>query len=131
MSVYSALQTAIYNRLSGDATLASYGVNVADVTSDNRAYPLVQIGEDEFQDFSSHTFDGFDVRIRIHTWTQAHGMKTCKQIQDRIYALMHEWDPQINGQKRVSLRLTLSRANLDPDGRTIHGIDEFQLLLGG
>lgn len=126
------LQQKIFERLNGDSTLVTtYGCRVADVSPDSSTYPLVQIGEDDLSDFSSHTFDGFRGLLRIHTWTQSHGMKNCKLIQARIYDLLHEWNPQVTGQKTISLRSTLVQTMLDQDGRTQHGINEFEIILGG
>lgn len=126
------IQQAVYTLLNADATLtATLGASIYDNVPDNSDYPYVQVGDDQIDDWSSHTFDGFEGRITIHTWTQGRGRKTCKQIQDRIYTLLHEADLSISDQKTVSLRTGLTTTILDPDGRTYHGVSQFDFLLGG
>ena len=134
MSTHPAvdLQARIYQILSGDSTIASLvSTRIYDNAPDNAVYPFIQIGDDEFEDWSSHTFDGFSVTFTIHVWTQAQGMKTCKQIQTRIHELFHNVRLVINAQKTVSLRAGLATSMLDPDGRTHHGVSRFNLILGG
>lgn len=127
-----ALQTKIYTLLSADTTIVTtYGCDVYDHAPDNEPYPFIVIGEDSLDEFGAHDFDGFTVTIDIHTWTQAEGKRACKLIQDRIYALLHEADLALTGQKTISLRGGLQTTILDPDGRTYHGVNRFNLILGG
>lgn len=130
-----ALQTKIYSLLAADATLIAMLANGAssinDNTPDNSEFPYIQIGEDTFGDWSAHDFDGFDGDITLHVWTQGRGRKECKQIQDQIYAVLHNIDLSLTGRNTVSFRCSLSETLLDPDGSSYHGVMKFGFLLGG
>lgn len=129
----SLVQQKIYQLLSEDDEITEdYGANVYDQVPDNTDGTYIVIGDDKFDDFGSHTFDGFKVELNIHTFTDiSRGRKLCKQIQGRIYELLHNVDLAITGQKTVSLRTGLQETLLDPDGRTYHGVNKFNLILGG
>jgi len=124
------LQTKIFSLLDADATLTTtLGVSVYDHTPDNEPYPFVQVGEDTFDDWSAHDFDGRQVTFQIHTWTQGEGRKTCKQIQDRVYTILNNIDLAITGTKTIALRSGTTTTMLDPDGRTHHGVNSFDLII--
>lgn len=126
------VQTKIFETLSEDQVLGALGVTVFDNIPDNqRPYPFVQVGDDEFDDWGAHDIDGFKVGITIHTWSQAEGRKECKQIQDKIYDILHELDLELDDQVTVSMRSGLITTMIDPDGRTYHGVNKFNLILGG
>jgi hypothetical protein len=132
MHALLSLQKKIYQLLEEDDEITSdYKCRVFDHVPDNVGYPFIVIGDDSFDDFSSHTTDGFAVTMTIHTWTQGEGKKRCKEIQSRIYEIIHKADLELAGQKTVSLRAGLTTTILDPDGRTYHGVNVFNLLLGG
>lgn len=133
MSRYNdLLQTKIYQLLSADTELVTtLGCQVLDHVPDNTEAPYIVIGDDSFDDFGAHDVDGFKVDVTIHTWVESKGKKTCKQIQARIYELLHDVDLAITGQKTITMRTGLQTTLLDPDGRTYHGVNKFNLILGG
>jgi hypothetical protein len=133
MAVHAALavQAIIYTLLSADDQLSTLGVTVYDHAPDNASYPYIVIGEDAFDDFGAHDVDGFEAVLEMHTWTQAEGKKPCKEIQDRLYQLLHDTDLGLSEHKTISLRGGMTTTMLDPDGRTYHGVNRFNLILGG
>lgn len=125
------LQAKIYNVLKNDHFVVQQGAGVYDHAPDNAAYPFFEIGDDQFNSWDSHTFDGFEVEMTIHTWTQGQGKRQCKELMSRLYELLHNTDLSLNSQKTVALRSGLNTIMLDPDGRTFHGVSRFNLILGG
>ncbi len=125
------LQKKLYDVLRNDAYLVQQSVGVYDAAPDNASYPFIQIGDDQFNSWDSHTFDGFQVEITLHTWTQGEGKKACKEIMGRLYELLHNTDLMLTSQKTIALRAGLNTIVLDPDGRTFHGVSRFNLILGG
>lgn len=127
------VQQKIYQLLSADSEITStYEAGIYDQVPDNTEGCYVVIGEDTFDDNSSHTHNGFKVEISLHTFTDVNkGKKRCKQIQGRIYELLHNIDLGLTGQNTVNMRSGLQETLLDPDGRTYHGINKFNLILGG
>lgn len=125
------LQSKLYNVLKNDVFFIQQGCSVYDHAPDGAAYPFVEIGDDAIQSWDSHTFNGFDVEITLHTWTQGEGKRQCKELMSRIYELLHNTDLMLNSQKTIALRAGLNTIMLDPDGRTFHGVSRFNLILGG
>jgi hypothetical protein len=128
-----ALQTAVYNKLTGDATLVALlasASSVYDSPPENVAMPYLTIGDDPAEDFGSATFRGRDAQIQVHTWAQGKGHKSAKEIMDRIWSLLHEGSLTLSGHTLVLMRFVSDRIMVDPDdGRTYHGVQIFRALL--
>lgn len=131
--VQKVLQERIYSILSTDTIL--FGVcgltGVFDFVKDNQSFPYVKIGDDVLNDWSNHSDCGFQGTSTIHSWSQAAGKAQVMGIMDRIYMLLNNVDLALVGFKTVSCRQGQSRILLDPDGYTHHGIQIFNLMLGG
>lgn len=125
------LQEKIYQTLKDDRTIQELCCGVYDNVPDNSAYPYIEIGEDEYDDWSSHTHDGFDGSVWIHVWSEYPGRKEVKLIQNRIYELFHNQDMGIDNFPTVTFLQELCRNFKDPDGRTHHGVQRFDFLFGG
>lgn len=127
----SLVQQRVYTLLTGSAAVNALVSNrVYDVVPDNPTYPFIIIGDDEYRDFSTHTDLGFEGFIQVDTWSQSHGKKECKEIQNAIYDVLNNIDLSLTGFKTLSLRCNLSNTDKDPDGRTIHGVQRFDFLIG-
>lgn len=129
--VQTVLQTKIYEMLTGDVTLMDLVDGVFDFVPDNEAFPYVTIGLDEQSDFSTHTDNGFVGFIQIDVWSRSPGKKETKDIQNRIYELLHPNLVTLTGFKVNNFRCDLTRIEKDPDGITHHGIQRFNTLIGG
>lgn len=125
------MQKKIYSILSGDSALSDLIQGVFDSVPDNTDRAYIVIGEDDFQDWSSHAHDGFLGDVTIHVWSEARGQKEVKTIQNRLYELLQNVDLGLTGFKTINFRLDLCEVLKDPDGRTQHGIIRFNFLLGG
>ena len=126
-----SVQQKVYTVLTGDATLMGLIEGVYDNVPDNPLAPYVTIGDDEYSDFSSHTHDGFEGSVQIDVWSEAVGRKECKTIQNRIYTLLQNLDLAIDGFPTLNFKCGLSTVEMDPDGRTYHGVQRFDFLIGG
>ena len=122
------LQEKIYEILSSDGTLTAL-CDVYDTPEDNSNYPYVCIGNDDFGEFDSHSFNGFDGFIQIDTWAQGMSKMPCKEIQARIYTLLHNVDLGLPNFDTIALRCSLQNVLDDPDGRTKHGVQRFNFIL--
>jgi len=129
------LQTKLFTLLDGDAALATLvGSNkVFEFIPDNTALPYVEIGAiTQSGDFGGHDFSGFDGEYEIHTWSDTTGNEQCQQIMNRVYEILHGRDLDLaGGFKTLSNRCVSSSIEKDPDGRTRHGVQRFELLTGG
>ena len=127
--VLNPLQARIFALLDGDATLGALVNAIHDNTPDEAPLPYVVIGDDSMSDFGGHTFDGFEGPVTIHAWTEGEGRKANKDILNRIYEILHNIDIAIPGFTTIVFRCTLSEVLLDPDNRTYHGIQRYNLTV--
>jgi hypothetical protein len=125
------IQAAIFDALSGDAQLTSMATGVFDQVPEKTAFPYVTIGENTLSDWGSHTFDGANAIVTIHTWARGGGRKKCKEIMGEIYRILHNGSIAIDGFSLVVLRFEFGETIKDPDGQTYHGVQRFKLLVGG
>lgn len=138
-------QISIYNRLSGDSTLAvALGTTVAgtqkifDHVPDSTEFPFVVIEAKPWEDRGNHTSEGLAAEVFIHTWYQpgkgsftGRGDKQTQLIQKRIDELLHKYALSISGWTTLILRRSVMNILTEPDNVTKHGIQQFKLFLGG
>lgn len=128
------LAAKIYDTLRNDATIQGFVSNPARVydqsVPDETNYPYITY-DLEFQDFNAHTLQGFRGFVQVDVWDQAQGFKVTRQIQDRIYTLLHQVDPNITNFKNLALYESLRNDEKDPDGRTYHGVQRFEFIFSG
>lgn len=130
----AALQDAIYNQLSGDSAITNAVVGIYDnpqqVTDpDNNAlFPIITIGDDQLNAFDTDTELGTDAIVTVHTWTRASNFYSCKLIQDMIYQTLHRATIAVNDSILIDCMAELQTVARDPDGVTIHGVQQFKVL---
>lgn len=122
----------LYSTLNNDSALNSF-VNgrIYSNVPDNPTYPYIVIGDFELNDFGSHTFDGVDGSISFHVYTQSFNKKSNMQITNRLYALLHNTDLGIEGFATINFRANFNSVIREPDNRTHHGIQRYDIILGG
>jgi hypothetical protein len=125
------LQEKIYDILRGDTELQNLKAKVFDNVPEDTCPPYIEIGEDEYDDFSSHDFDGFDGSVWIHVWSESAGRKELKQIQNRVYELLHDQDMAIENFPTLTFLQEFCKNFKENDGRTHHGVQRFDFLMGG
>lgn len=134
MSVEWPLQVALYARLSGDPALSGLGVTVYDVPPVSEAgdiagdFPQIACGKILPGPLDTTSRIGFDVVIRLHTRSSTQSFKECREIQSRIFDLLHKQVFAVAGFNLISLRREGSDCDQDPD-RIIHGVCEYRALL--
>jgi len=127
-----AVQTAIYDAVSGDAavsdlvaTVVDFGPTAADASS---IYPYVAIGDVIFGEMDTDTTNGFDAVLRVHTWTNTGSAKLCRDIQGAIYDVLHNGDLTIPGFNVINIYREDSDVTLVQSGAH-HGVCEYRALL--
>lgn len=130
MSLHSFnLASAIYGRLTGDATLMGIVEGVYDDVPQDTAYPYVVVGEETTINAGTKTKDGVEYTLTIHVWSRYRGLKQAKQIMERIYELLHNYDLTVSGASLVNLRQEFSATFVDADGLTRHGVIRFRAMV--
>lgn len=127
MSLHSFnVATAIYSRLTGDATLVGLVEGIYDDVPQDTAYPYVVIGEETTVNNGSKTLDGQEYTLTLHVWSRYRGFKEVKQIMERIYTLLHNYDLSATGASVANLRQEFTSTLMDADGLTRHGVIRFR-----
>ena len=93
MSAASALQKAIFARLSGDAALtALVGANgITDRRLAEPASPLVVIAGIDSTDHSTATEAGEAHMVTLEAWSEAAGHRQAQAIAAVVRAALHRW----------------------------------------
>ena len=133
MGIRVELQKDIYAALTGDVILMAKITGVFDFVPQNQSYPYIQIGETDFTDWSTHTFDGFAGLITINLWHRpgSRGRAPLHDIMDDIYRILNKNLFSIPSSTIVSMRYDFSNIIVDPDTVTYHGVTRFKILIGG
>jgi len=126
-----AVQTAVYDRLTGDPTLMALVDAVNDQVPENAAFPYVAIGEDTAVDFGTKSEPGQELTLTLHAWSRAHGRKQVKDILARVHALLHEQALPVSGFSHVLTRFAFTETFRDPDGLTQHGVARYRVVVQG
>lgn len=115
------LQKSIYQILSSDATLTGMVVGIFDRVTEGTATPYITIGEAEGRDWSTKTTRGMRYTLPVHAWSRHGGRKQAADILDRVYTLLHDASPALNGHALILLRCLGSEIVLLDDGLTYRG----------
>jgi hypothetical protein len=116
-----ALQGAVFEALSGDATLQGLlgGANVFDGAPRNQPAPYVHLGEITARDWSTATEAGSEISFAIVAWSRAEGRSEGLAIADRVVTLLHDAALDLDGWRLVNLRhVATETARVEkPEGR--------------
>jgi len=95
------LRQALYNRLTGDATLAGMVTGVFDYVPETQEFPYIYIGE--FTEVSNHTFtrEGRIVTGALHVWSEQKSDMELLEIVDRLTTLLDHNEFAVNGWHMV------------------------------
>ena len=141
----SETQKTIYTTLAADAALQTLlgttpaAPKVFDSVPDETAYPYVKLMIKPTTNRDNESYDGVEINYQISVWNRGdEGDKKTQAIQQRIEQLLLKKDAAdyrtdelcIDGWNVVSHSRTLIDIAEEPDGRTRHGIQTFNLMLG-
>ena len=120
------LQQAIYNALTGDATLMGMVQGVHDHVPQGAAFPYVTVGEGSARPWRAVGLDGVETTLILHVWSRERGRKQAKQIMAEMHRILDDADLAVPGHALIWLRFEFSETILDSDGITYHGIAWYQ-----
>lgn len=131
-------QKTIYQTLANDSILqALLGTTPAnpkifDHVPDSKSYPYIKIAIKPMQDRGNHDWEGVQFQYQIDVWNQGvnQGDLKVQQIQARVDELLHKQDICIDGWNIIVHRRSTIDILDEPDGRTKHGVQIFNLFLG-
>lgn len=129
MSFEVAIQTAIYNALTGDSGLMALVEGIYDSVPQTEIFPYVTIGDDNHVGWTTNTTLGTDAQIVIHVWSRDRGRKEIKIIQGAIYDILNRANLTYSGYDIINIEMLDSSSFLDNDGLTRHGVQTFNVLI--
>jgi hypothetical protein len=109
----NALQKAIYDTLSGDATLtATIGANgMFDHRMTGKPMPYLVIADSDTRDFGP---DAEEHLLTIEAWSDTDGRKQVQSLADRVKALLHDAALMPSGATLVNLQHRSTRVRREP-----------------
>lgn len=125
------LQTALYQRLAGDAALAALATGgVWDEVPEGAEHPYVRIGDHLSIEDNDHSGFGREVTVTIHVWSKARGNAQGQAIAARIGELLDEQERQlhVDGHRVVSCRSEFDQALADPNPEIRHHVIRFRII---
>ncbi len=128
LSPIKEIQKAIYLKLTNDATLAALISGVFDKVNQDTAFPYVTIGGNNSVDWGSHTFDGRETTINIHSWSESQGSKEAQSLMFEIHRILHRNTLTVTGHVAILLRNEFEEIMVEDDQITHHGIQRFRLI---
>lgn len=128
MSIETALQTAIFNKISGAVIVSGTAVPVYDNVPQPSAFPYITVGHDTHVAWDTDTSVGFESTVTIHTWSRYNGMSETKLMQGQLYDLLHRYQLSVTGFVLVDVEFDYAESMLDPDGQTRHGVVRFRII---
>ena len=128
-------QEVIYTLLSADTqlqTLLGGTGKIFDFVPDKQPFPFITIGAGVWTDRGNETYEGWENDLQIHVWYRAPGRGRLKvqEIQKRVDELLHRQDPCIEDWSIIVLRRKFVDIIVDDDNVTLHGIQNFKLMIG-
>ena len=131
----SAIQRAIFTRLSGLSSVASLvnGIYATipqpDDAGDAALFPYITIGNDSAAPMDTKTSDGVSVSIQIDVWSRAGNYIEAKDIAQAIYDALQKFDLVVVGANTISCNFASSSVFDDPDGVTKRVMTLFTVTL--
>lgn len=123
------LQTFIFTLLNTDASLLSLGVTgVYDKVPDNQEYPYIRFESIDASDWDNHSSTGFAGSMTIKAFDRSDSSLVTKQIQSRIYELLHDGALDLPSFKKINFRCTLTNDTIENDSRTRNGTQNFDFI---
>lgn len=109
------VQSAVYGKLTGDATLAGMISGVYDYVPEDVDYPFVVIGEALETPDNWHGGFGRETVITLHVWSRYQGYAQALRIGAQVTALLDHQPLTITGLAWIATRFEFSQTLTDPE----------------
>jgi hypothetical protein len=131
MSLSQELQRVIYERLVADAGVHAV---VEDRIYDNRPaaanFPCVTFGPSDSIEDDAECITGAVETLQIDCWARENGrIAPVKPVVDAVKKALHLKEIDLVAGSAVEVRVTMTRAFMDPDGLTAHGVVMVQVII--
>ncbi len=129
-----AIQQAVYDKLTGAAAITSlvpaarivdFGPRENDASA---IYPYVSFGGLLLSEYDTDDTNGFDMALRLNTYSDQGGSMQCRQIQDAIYATLHLASLTVSGYNPI-ITYRVDTQIMQTSRGAFHGVCEYRSLL--
>ena len=132
MSIFSnTILREVYEKLTADSALMSL-VNdaVYDHVLQTQNYPFIAVGELVENEFNNDDPEQMnEASLTIHTYSRKDGRQEVNEIQERITRVLHRAELSASGFNFISIDHEQSQSFTDADGKTRHGVVEFNISI--
>lgn len=129
------LQASIFAILRSDSALGQIiGDRIYDNVPDEETFPYVVIGDDDVNDWTTHTFKGFKGTSTINVWSRREnerGKDEVKRIMSLIWLALDNKDLGLPNRIQVNFSGERSFVLTESDNRTQQGVIIFTFIFGG
>lgn len=122
------VQTAVYDALTGDATLTALVNGVFDHVPEGTDYPYVELGEATATAENSHDRTGKDQVLTLHVWSDHHGYSEALNIAARIAVLLEHQALTLTNDHHVYTQFEFAQTLRDPDPAVRHVPVRFRIV---
>jgi hypothetical protein len=124
------LQQAIYDELTGNTALMAAVAGVFDkVAKGYNSFPYVTLGDNISTPNDTDTASGSFCTYTVHVWSRKAGKKESKEIMGLVYTALNRAALSVTGYNAVDCIFSDGSTELDPDGKTYHGTQAFNITL--
>jgi len=123
------LQKAVYDKLSGDATLGALITGVFEYVPEGTNFPYVVIDDMKLKPWSNLSKKGSEINFSIKTYCRERGSKTCLDIMDNVEDLLDEAALTVTNHALIHILLEYSEVEQKKDGLNYVGVSKFKALL--
>jgi hypothetical protein len=110
---------------------ALVSTRIHDRAPDGVRFPHVEIGTVASIPFDGQALRGMDALMQIDVWSRRTGAVQCRQIMAAIKNALHFQPLTLDAGALVMMRVSALRDMRDPDGVTVHGVIDLQILTDG
>ncbi len=126
---YYAVQKAVYDVLSADATLMATVSGIFDFVPQDTDYPYVTIGNSRLMDYSTVITTSFRQTLTIQVYSRSRGRKEVSDIMAQVHGLLHDTTPAADDHSIVDLRYVGGDITQNRDGLSYSGNMQFDVLV--
>lgn len=122
-------QTAVYARLTADATLAGLVAGVFDEVPESTVMPYVVLGEATEESQDSHDRQGLEVTLTLHIWSRYRGYDEAAGILRELDRLLDRVSLTVDGFTAVSIAQQMNQFMRDPNPEIRHVTVQYRVWL--
>lgn len=122
---------ALHAALIGDSALTALvpAPRIGDDTGQGTTYPYINTGDYDSDDAGTKTTEAQLVRLSLHVWSQYQGNSEVLGIFAALHDLLNSASLTVVGGTNPIIMYKSQTVLRDPDGRTRHGVTNYEAMV--